>query len=469
MQQKDALTILLTGRSEPGFASLIKRMAASRKLEFDMVCLKPQVGPNNQKFRTTMHFKQTLLEEILFTYKSAEDIRVYEDRVKHVQAFREFFANLNRNLAKPGAVKEREPFTAEVVQVAEDSTVLDPVVEAAEIQQMINEHNIAFAQGVRSLSSRLRISRLISCTGYLIAPEGSSRLLGLVRLPPQVPDSDVKKLASHIVIAQGKCPVEILEKAGGIGNKVTWIVTGIGNLDNRLWAASIEPLHKDTRYVTEQPAPIVVLAHLKGATPSDASRIRKWQPALPSQAVIFDTVVGEKELLRIERENLTPDGRSFNDVRRSKGKKRRFVGDNDHDRPANPQGRNNESERRVNNGHHGYQSHSSQQQHHPSQSQNYSGRAGRGGGGGGGGGNGGRGRGTHRGGSNARGGRSGGRNGPYGYRSLDDMPVDKGLGGVGTHGGATLPSYDDHTSSYDIPQGVQGSYAGDSGLPYNGS
>lgn len=82
MQQKDALTVLLTGRSEFGFADIIKRMVASRNLEFDLVGLKPEVGPNSERFSSTMNFKQTFLEDIILTYGQAEDIRVYEDRVK---------------------------------------------------------------------------------------------------------------------------------------------------------------------------------------------------------------------------------------------------------------------------------------------------------------------------------------------------------------------------------------------------
>jgi hypothetical protein len=82
MKQKDALTVLLTGRSESGFAELIKRMVKSRSLEFDMVCLKPEVGPNSQRFSTTMNFKQLFLEDLIFTYKQAEEVRVYEDRIK---------------------------------------------------------------------------------------------------------------------------------------------------------------------------------------------------------------------------------------------------------------------------------------------------------------------------------------------------------------------------------------------------
>jgi predicted GTPase len=82
MQQKDALNVLLTGRSEAGFADLINRMVKSKNLDFDMICLKPATGPGGQKFKSTMHFKQELLKEIVYTYKDAEEIRIYEDRVK---------------------------------------------------------------------------------------------------------------------------------------------------------------------------------------------------------------------------------------------------------------------------------------------------------------------------------------------------------------------------------------------------
>lgn len=82
MKQKDALTVLLTGRSEAGFAELIGRMIKSKQLAFDLVCLKPEVGPNNQRFATTMKFKQNFLDDLMRTYREADEIRVYEDRVK---------------------------------------------------------------------------------------------------------------------------------------------------------------------------------------------------------------------------------------------------------------------------------------------------------------------------------------------------------------------------------------------------
>lgn len=80
MMQKDALTVLVTGRGERNFADVICRMVASRKLKFDMICLKQREGPQGQKFSSTMNYKQALLDDIMFTYKDAEEIRVYEDR-----------------------------------------------------------------------------------------------------------------------------------------------------------------------------------------------------------------------------------------------------------------------------------------------------------------------------------------------------------------------------------------------------
>ena len=84
MKQKDALSVLLTGRGEHNFADLIKKMVKSKNLDFDMMCLKMKVGPNNVRFSSTMQYKQSLLEELLYTYKEAEEVKVYEDRIKQL-------------------------------------------------------------------------------------------------------------------------------------------------------------------------------------------------------------------------------------------------------------------------------------------------------------------------------------------------------------------------------------------------
>ena len=80
MKQDGALTVLLTGRAETNFAGVIRRIVASKQLIFDMICLKPQAGPNNQRFGSTMKYKQAILADLIHTYKDANEIRVYEDR-----------------------------------------------------------------------------------------------------------------------------------------------------------------------------------------------------------------------------------------------------------------------------------------------------------------------------------------------------------------------------------------------------
>ena len=82
IEQGDALTVLLTGRGEHNFADLIKRIIAAKELSFDMICLKPQAGPNNQRFQSTMRYKQSILEDLVHTYKDAAELRIYEDRPK---------------------------------------------------------------------------------------------------------------------------------------------------------------------------------------------------------------------------------------------------------------------------------------------------------------------------------------------------------------------------------------------------
>ena len=81
-EQEDTLTVLLTGRGEHNFANLIKRIVTAKNLSFDMMCLKPQTGPANQRFRNTMHYKQSVLQDLVHTYKEATEIRIYEDRPK---------------------------------------------------------------------------------------------------------------------------------------------------------------------------------------------------------------------------------------------------------------------------------------------------------------------------------------------------------------------------------------------------
>ena len=276
MQQKDAVTVLLTGRAEGSFGELIKRMVASRNLDFDMIGLKPAVGPSNQKFSSTMAFKQEFLTSLMETYKKADEIRIYEDRLKHVKGFRDFFTDYNRRQNGIGGHPTRGPLTAEVVQVADLSTVLDPVEEVAEVQRIINDHN-ALATGGRG-QKRLQIKKTVFYTGYLINETDSQRLLTLAQLPSNMPESELKFHANNVLITPRPCNNSILEKVGGMGSKTTWEVTGTAVFENRIWAAQVRPVPATHKIYTENPVPIVVLALRKGAKPIDAGK----QDILPS-------------------------------------------------------------------------------------------------------------------------------------------------------------------------------------------
>ena len=129
---------MLTGRMEGGFADLITRMIASKGMDFHIVALKPSVSPSGEVFASTMAFKQALLRDIVVTYSDAAELRIYEDRPKHVKVFREFFDDLNTTLTSPssGLTASRRPITTEVIQVTEQEAVMDPVSEVAEVQAL---------------------------------------------------------------------------------------------------------------------------------------------------------------------------------------------------------------------------------------------------------------------------------------------------------------------------------------------
>ncbi|KAL8693573.1 MAG: hypothetical protein Q9218_001615 [Villophora microphyllina] len=302
IKQTDALTILMTGRGEANFVDLIKRIVKSKNLAFDMICLKPQVGPNNQTFTSTMHYKQAMLRDLIYTYKDADEIKVYEDRPKHTKGFREYFEDINRELYNSPRPPPRRPITAEVIQVADTVTTLDPTAETAEVQRMVNAHNAAISGGNHALLTPLELKRTVFFTGYLISPVDTTRLLTLVNLPPSMPKSEVKFLANNIIITPRPCPASILEKVGGIGRKSTWQVTGIANYESRIWAARVTPIPPGTPYHTDNPYPIVVLAVVKGSRPHDASRIQNWQPVSTDKQYMFQAEVGEKVQLRVEAE-----------------------------------------------------------------------------------------------------------------------------------------------------------------------
>lgn len=304
MQDQSTLTILLTGRGEDGFADLLGRMVKSKGLVFDMVCLKPKVSPNGETFGSTMLFKQALLRDIILTYSFAEEIRVYEDRPKHTKGFRDFFADLNRIFLTPAHhTAPRPPILAEVIQVTEQETRMDPVAEVAEVQRMVNTHNSHRLSNPSLGLIPYKVKRTVFYTGYIISPPDIEKLKMLVQLPPHVRDHDIKYLANNVLITPRPAPASILSKIGGTGSRQRFRITGIANFEQRIWAARVAPVPDTSQIYTENPVPCIVLATRRQTKPIEANRIQNWQPVSPEwENWEFETVVGEKVLLRIEEE-----------------------------------------------------------------------------------------------------------------------------------------------------------------------
>lgn len=392
-----------------------------------------------------------------------------------MEGFRKFFETFNTTLTSPTSSTSRKPITAKVIRVAELSTTLDPVIEAAEVQRMINSHNA----GAPMSSRRYEIKRTVFYTGYLFSPADSAKLLHFVHLPPGS-ETDFRFLADKILISHRLASASVLSRVSGIGHKQTWQVTGIACYDNQIWAARVAPVPPNSPYHTDTVTPLVILALRKDARPGDASRIQHWQSLPTEKQYIFQTVVGEKVQLRVERESEGEIDNESTPVQRVL--KRRHGGieesqlDRDSYRPIASQshrgsygtdenkrpgpgggngsyrGGNQNRGRGGGNGPGGGNMH-----RYPS---HMGGRGGRGGGGGGGG--------AGRGGGGNRG------RGRGGYKSLDD--VGTGAGRYGTQGNAyqnaqqQQPNYDDGPSN-DGRNGADAAYNAafpplGGGLPY---
>lgn len=215
VKQPDALCVLLTGRAEQAFADLVKRIVASKGLDFDLVCLKPQVSPTNQLLHSTMHFKQVFLNALMETYTKASDINIYEDRPKHTKNFRDFLAEYNRRQI---LTPTRGPLAADVLQVLNAPTHLDPVVEVAMVRQMMLEHNAALpTRPSDPLQPRLQIKKTVSFTGYMISPRDTHKMRALAHIPPDVTTGDPKHFANCVVICPRPCPPASSPRSAGWG------------------------------------------------------------------------------------------------------------------------------------------------------------------------------------------------------------------------------------------------------------
>ncbi|RPA98797.1 hypothetical protein L873DRAFT_1789927 [Choiromyces venosus 120613-1] len=321
MQQKDALTVLLTGRSVAGFIPLIKRMVASKKLKFDIIALKPEKGPDGENIKNTLYFKCMFMNDLLNTYIHADEVKVYEDREKHVRAFESFLKDYIRVNCRDGI--PRIGLASDVIHIAEESTLLDPVTEVREALKMVEDHNQIVAAG----AARLAINKTVSYTGYLLAPATTARLLSTLNIPGLARNhKDIRLNGTGILISPRPVDNRILINAGPLGTTIDFQVTGWGHFENKVWAACVQPVDanykvfsggffvtpvlrmsvSDPLKVMDGHRPLIILAIRRDGKPSDAQKIIAWQP-VPAGNFVIRTMIAEMGYLRVDEEAYHPE------------------------------------------------------------------------------------------------------------------------------------------------------------------
>ena len=290
----------------------------------------------------------------------------------------------------------------DVINVAPGSKTLDPLTEASQVQTMVHHHNLAVRsdETFPGSSQFLSVKSQVLFSGYLISPEDTERLVAIANLP----EEGLFTLANSVMISSRPLTAALHEKIGGIGTRLRWKVTALGMYENKVWAARVEPVPVTEPFYVDSPVPMVVLARRATAKPSDAWRIQNWSLIPPEKQIEFDSVVGEKVLLRLDQHARPHKAQYRPSQQSSRESNRGSLRGNVHRRPDTPGGPRSNENRPL-------RTPSGGQQHVRG---GYLSRGGRPTGP-----RGGKGQ-TRTGHGSSRGGRRGGHNAPY--RSLDDNP-----------------------------------------------
>jgi len=204
------------------------------------------------------------------------------------------------------------------------------MAEIEEVQKMINEHNLALRNGELDKRAKAwQIKRQFLYLGYLVSPADTDRLLALANLPPKADrdDNGTRRLGDNIMITPRPPLPPILKRCGGIGNKMRWRVTALGDLNSQLYAAQVEPANPGEDFITMNKPPAVILGLRGTSRPADVNRIGTWQPLPKDKQFEFDTTVGEKVLFSIEQEYAPTNSQGPPMPNTSRGLKRSYNGE----------------------------------------------------------------------------------------------------------------------------------------------
>jgi len=227
-------------------------------------------------------------------------VRIWEDRVHHARKFRELFADINRDIDMMQAPVSRGSIIATVTDVRSLFTHLDEIAEVTEILRLVNENNRAIADGTAPTARPLQIKKTISYTAYIVmSGDDRARLRGLIP-PPQ--RREIKQHANFILIQPGAASGPLRSFIGELGATVRFKITGIGNWDNKIWAARVEHLPTSHGVYTYSDVPKIVLASSGTTALKDAEKITNWEKDGPWKNVEFDATVGERLILELANE-----------------------------------------------------------------------------------------------------------------------------------------------------------------------
>lgn len=295
LSQKDpeTLSIVLTGRRAEEFKHLIRTMLDAKELKFDAVILRKDLNGGE----STLQYKSTVISEIVKYYKMATEVTIYEDKAKQAAGFRKSLRHLRTRYHRANLVYD-------VVEVYDPQKYLDPLVELALIENAIEDHNNAAASGTLSPNTRyshVSLGKEVTCSGYLLDRLSYKRVLDVVLNHELItkkagsPPNSVKFEADCAGVFSSKGPLSPqLEPLRGA--KVDWLVTHVGQLENRIWAAKVAPQEGQSVEVEPGKDLVIIVAIRRKVNPTAVAQITEWHPIEP---LTVHSVVGERSLLRI--------------------------------------------------------------------------------------------------------------------------------------------------------------------------
>ncbi|KAL1916024.1 uncharacterized protein VTP21DRAFT_6028 [Calcarisporiella thermophila] len=337
MEDKNTLTILLTGRKRPAFIDLIQSMISEKGFHFDIICLKPD---DDELFSNTLTYKLQFLDQLLLTYPLLREMYLWEDRVAHVKKFDGYIAS---------KIAEGRLQAGKVHEVEDRRVVLEPARELEIIEGILRDHN----ERARLLRDRPDESAAFEAPTWwakLVVPQPCERAanghkggynkgcsvvnalaswaLGLlereIRLEPIVQgvcvfldepsrhrllttfgpaSADEGKVlqrwirsADRIILQRGVPSDADLLRCGGVGARLKYRVVGLGRHKNRCIAvrmiseSSAEAMAHGVCCIVYDPA-------MGGGPDKDPAFIENWEDVEMERQLIVEGEVGLKTVL----------------------------------------------------------------------------------------------------------------------------------------------------------------------------